>query len=310
MKHFLSLENIDKDVLLSLINEAVLFKKDRPSYGRLFLDGKSVALLFEKPSTRTRVSFEVGVLEMGGKTIFLSSFEVGLGKREAIKDVARTLSRYVHALIIRTFAHSSVEELAAYSTVPVINALSDFLHPCQALSDMFTIRERFGRLEGINLCFIGDANNVFRSLAYACAKLGVRMHYACPKKYGPDSGFVEKINSIAQENGYGEILSGSNDLKEAVAESDVLYTDVWASMGQEKELLERQKAFASYQINEQLLFVAKEDAVVMHCLPAHRGEEITDEIIESPRSIVFDQAENRLHMQKAVLTRVLGQEGM
>ncbi len=306
MRHFLSIKDVEKEDLLDILSQAELFKQQRPEFGRGFLQDKFVAILFEKPSTRTRVSFEVGINEMGGKSIFLSSFEVGLGKREAIKDVARTLSRYVHLIVVRTFLHNSITELSNFSSVPVVNALTDYLHPCQALADVFTIKERFGSLDKRTLCFIGDFNNVFRSLAFASAKFGMKMIYSTPKKYRPDDEFLSIVANTAKENGFENPLALISNPAEAVRNADVIYTDVWASMGQESEQTERKKAFAPYQINDKLLNEARPDAVVMHCLPAHRGEEITDSVIEGPRSIVFDQAENRLHIQKAVLNYVSG----
>ena len=305
MRHFLSIKDVEKEDLLDILSQAELFKQQRPEFGRDFLQDKFVAILFEKPSTRTRVSFEVGINEMGGKSIFLSSFEVGLGKREAIKDVARTLSRYVHLIVVRTFLHDSIRELSNFSSVPVVNALTDYLHPCQALADVFTIKERFGSLDKRTLCFIGDFNNVFRSLAFASAKFGMKMIYSTPKKYRPDDEFLSIVANTAKKNGFDNPLALIGNPAEAVRNADIIYTDVWASMGQESEQTERKKAFVPYQINDKLLNEVRSDAVVMHCLPAHRGEEITDSVIEGPRSIVFDQAENRLHVQKAVLNYVL-----
>ncbi len=254
------------------------------------LQGKTVAMIFEKPSTRTRVSFEVGVYQLGGHAVLLSDATVQLGRRESIADVARTLSRYVNGIVIRTFEHEKVLELAKYSSVPVINALSDHSHPCQALADVYTIMEKKGDIKGLNVVFVGDGNNVSRSLNVLAKKSGMNFYLCCPKGYELEDC---------------EIL---HDPKEAAKMADVLYTDVWTSMGQEKESAKRKKAFKNYQLNKELLSHAKKDVLVMHCLPAHRGEEITDDVIDSGSSIVFDQAENRLHAQKAVMMILMGEK--
>ena len=253
------------------------------------LRGKTVAMIFEKPSNRTRVSFEVGMFQLGGHAVSLSESMLQIGTRESEADVARTLSRYVDCIIYRTFEHSKVEGMAKYSTVPVINALSDKAHPCQALADIFTIREKFG-VRKIKIVFVGDGNNVARSLNELCKKTGIKFLLCCPKGYEMEDCEI------------------SYDPQNAVKDADVIYTDVWASMGQEKETKKRKKDFAGFQVNSKLLKAAKKNTLIMHCLPAHRGEEITADAIESKNSIVFDQAENRLHVQKAVLVKLLSGE--
>jgi ornithine carbamoyltransferase len=265
------------------------------------MEGKTLALIFEKSSLRTRVSFEVAMHQLGGDSIYLSRHDVELGQREAVKDVARTLSRYVHAVSLRTFGQEVVEEMARHSTIPIINALSDAYHPCQALTDLFTIREKLGRLEGLTLSYIGDANNVARSLACLSTRLGINFRIASPVGYTMSPAFVEEVEHRSQR----KAILLTNDPVEAAKGADVLYTDTWVSMGQEEEAEIRRKAFRDYQINNSLLRWAKEGALVMHCLPAHRGEEVTDEVLDGPHSIVFDQAENRLHVQKGILKFLL-----
>lgn len=267
--------------------------------------GKTLALLFEKPSLRTRLSFEVAMRGLGGDCIYLSPQEVGLGGREPVSDVARVLDRYVQAIAARTFAHATVEELARYASVPVINALSDSEHPCQALADLTTICEKKGRLKGVVLAFVGDGNNVAASLALAAAMAGMRFRIASPPGYGLPPAVVERAQALARANG-GEVVCLLRP-EEAVAGADVVYTDVWTSMGQEAEGERRRGEFAGYQVSTALIRLAAPDAIVMHDMPAHRGEEITAEVIEGPQSVVFDQAENRLHAQKAVLALVLSE---
>ena len=262
-----------------------------------------MAMIFEKPSTRTRVSFEIGMWQLGGLAINLDQQAIGLGSRESIPDVARTLSRFADALLIRTFAHEKVIELAKYSRVPVINALSDLLHPCQALADIFTINEK-KNLKGLKMAYIGDGNNVCHSLMLACAKVGINLTVAVPKGFEPKKEIVDLAFADAKQ--IGVQINILNDPIVAAKDADVIYTDVWASMGQEKQARARKKKFAKFQVNQQLVALAKDDVMIMHCLPAHRGEEITDEIVDGPKSVVFDQAENRLHVQKAILTLLLG----
>ncbi len=263
------------------------------------LEDKTLAMIFEKPSLRTRVSFEVAMSQLGGRAIHLSQHAVGLGKREAIKDFALVLSRYVDAIMIRTAAHQNVTDLAEWSSVPVINGLSDHLHPCQAMGDLLTIEEKLGRLEGVKLVFVGDGNNVARSLASLSLMTGARFTLACPADFQFTSEFLQEIGWQSKEHP-GEV-SMTEDLGAAVKDADIIYTDVWASMGQEAAAEKRQQAFVPYQLNAELLSKADKKALVMHCLPAHRGQEITDEVMDGAQSIVYDQAENRLHVQKGIL---------
>ncbi|MCM8792047.1 MAG: ornithine carbamoyltransferase [Candidatus Omnitrophica bacterium] len=268
------------------------------------LRGKILGLIFEKPSCRTRVSFEVSMFELGGYSIYLGPQEINLGIRESIKDVAQTLSRYLHGIVIRTFAHGNVIEMAKYASIPVINGLSDFSHPCQVLSDLYTIKEKFKKLKGIKLTYVGDGNNnVCHSLLYACPKVGINLRIACPSKYAPDSNVVKEAERLADSQ--GSIIELFNCPFEAVKDADIIYTDVWTSMGKESERDIRRKIFRNFQVNKNLLSYNKKNCLIMHCLPAHRGEEITDEIIDSKNSIVFDQAENRLYIHKAILIRLL-----
>jgi ornithine carbamoyltransferase len=265
------------------------------------LEGKTLAMIFEKPSTRTRVSFEVGMYQLGGHALSLNPQDTQLGRGEAIADTARVLSRYVDGIMIRTFAQERVEEMARFASIPVINGLSDLLHPCQILSDIFTIWERRGQYRGVKVAYVGDGNNVANSWINGALRLGFDLWLACPPGYGPN----EKILSRAQKEGSSQIIL-THDPKEAVEGAHVINTDVWASMGQEGERAERIKAFQGYQVNADLVRRARQDVLVMHCLPAHRGEEITDEVMDGPHSVVFDQAENRLHVQKAILTLLMG----
>jgi ornithine carbamoyltransferase len=268
------------------------------------LSGKTLALVFEKSSMRTRVSFEVAMLQLGGHSIYLSRGDIDLGKREPVKDGARVLSRYVDGIAARVFAHATVEELAAHSTVPVINALSDKAHPCQALGDIMTVEEKFSSLEGVKLAYIGDANNVARSLAVICAKLGIHYAIACPRPYQFDAEFQRRVRELAVAS--KATLEITDSPGEAAAGADVLYTDTWVSMGQEAELERRLHDFQGYTIDAGKLQRASKRAIVMHCMPAYRGKEITDEVIEGPQSVVFDQAENRMHAQRALLHLLLG----
>jgi ornithine carbamoyltransferase len=266
--------------------------------------GKVLAMIFQKPSTRTRISFEVGMYQLGGSAMYLSGGDLQLGRGETVADTARVLSRYADAIMARVFAHDDILTLAKYATVPVINGLSDLLHPCQALADLLTIKEKKGALEGVKLAYVGDGNNVAHSLLYAGAAVGMHVAVATPKGYGPDAGVFKTARMDAEDT--GAVLTVHHDPGEAMKDADVVYTDVWASMGQEAEHKKRMKIFAPFQVNAEFLSLAKNDAIVMHCLPAHRGEEITDEVVDSGASVVFDQAENRLHAQKAVLTLLVG----
>lgn len=305
-KNFLSLQDFSPEELRFLLETAKdLKKKLKRGESHDVLKGKSLAMIFQKPSLRTRVSFEVGMQQLGGHAIYLGPSDIQLGKRETIEDGARTLSRYVDGIMARVFAHSDVKELAEYATVPVINALSDLLHPCQGLGDLLTVWEKKGKLRGVKLAFIGDGNNVCNSLLFGCSKLGVNISVGCPKKYEPPKEIVEMALENSEKSGAKiEILTSPED---AVREADVIYTDVFVSMGFEKEREERIKLFLpKYQVNKELVTLAKKDYIFMHDLPAHRGEEVTSEIIDDPKySAVWDQAENRLHVQKAILTLIL-----
>ena len=269
----------------------------------LLLKGKTLAMIFEKPSTRTRVSFEVGMWQLGGYALYLSASDLQLGRGETIADTAQVLSRYVNGIMARVFAHRTILDLVKYSRVPVINGLSDFTHPCQGLADLFTIYEKKGRLSGLKLAYVGDGNNVAHSLLYGCSKVGMNITLACPKGYEPDPEVVSEAKEEGRRSGCK--VNVINDPKEAVRGADVIYTDVWASMGKEKEHEQRNKVFKAYQINGKLVKGAKKDYLFMHCLPAHRGEEVTDEVADSRNSVIFDQAENRLHTQKAVMALMM-----
>ena len=303
-RDLISIADMSPQDIRRVVDTARMMKSGRPSS---VLKGKTLALLFEKPSLRTRVSFDVAMQQLGGHAVYLSPAEVGLGEREPVADVARVLSRYVDAIAARTFAQETVEELARWADVPVINALSDGEHPCQALADLLTIYEKKGRWRGLVLSFVGDGNNVARSLMLGSALAGMDFRIASPQGYGISTELVDKAKSLAAAS--GAAVACVESPQEAVSGADVVYTDVWTSMGQEKERAERQRAFGGYQVNAELLALASPDAIVMHDLPAHRGEEIADEVIEGPQSVIFDQAENRLHAQKAVLSLILGGEG-
>ena len=267
------------------------------------LKGKTLAMIFEKPSTRTRVSFEVGMWQLGGYALYLSASDLQLGRGETIADTAQTLSRYVNGIMARVFAHQTILDLIKYSSVPVINGLSDFTHPCQGLADLFTIYEKKGRLSGLKLAYVGDGNNVAHSLILGCSKMGMEINLACPKGYEPNPKVVSKGKEEGRKSG-GRVRV-MNDPREAVRMADVIYTDVWASMGQEKEHEKRVKIFKPFQVHAKLVKEAKEDYLFMHCLPAHRGEEVTDEVADSKNSVIFDQAENRMHTQKALMALTL-----
>jgi len=287
-RDLISIANLKPREVEEIFNLTDKLKKDKAKFAKA-LSGKTLALVFQKPSNRTRVSFEVGMYQLGGYPIYLGPDEINLGVRESIKDVAKTLSRYIDAIVLRTFAHNNVLEMAKYATVPVINGLSDFSHPCQALADIYTIKEKLKHLKGLTLAYVGDGNNVCNSLLYACAKVGMNMNVATPKGYEPD----------------GVVIKLFHQPEDAVKNADIIYTDVWASMGQEKEAAKRKKVFKNFQVNKKLVNLAKKNCLIMHCLPAHRGEEITDEIIESKNSVIFDQAENRMHVQKAILIKLM-----
>ena len=280
-----------------------LKKKQKLGEPHESLKGKTLAMIFSKASTRTRVSFETGFHQLGGHPIYMSEATSQIGRGEPVKDTARVLSRFVDGIMIRTFSHEAVKELADYATVPVINGLTDLLHPCQALTDMFTILEYKDVLKGRKLVYVGDGNNMAHSLMFACAKVGMNMVCASPKGYQPDSHIVAQAKMDAAITGC--TITVQEDMEDAAKGADVLYTDVWASMGEEAQREERKKALHDYQINQHLLDLARPDAMVLHCLPAHRGEEITDDVIEGPHSAVFDEAENRLHVQKAIMALLM-----
>ena len=301
-RHVLTVAELSAAELTRCFALAARCKRSRAT-GRNALAGKTVALVFQKPSVRTRVSFEVAARRLGGSSIYLGPDDAQLDRREPVKDVARTLSRYVDGIVARTFSHRQAEEFARYATVPVINGLSELHHPCQALADLFTMQERFGRLKGVVLSYVGDGNNVLHSLAQGASVLGVHLRVATPRGYRPDPSIWTAL--ARQAKAHRARVSWSDDPREAVRGADVIYTDVWTSMGQERERAARRKAFRAFQVNRALVALANPRAVVMHCLPAHRGEEITQDVLESPRSIVFDQAENRLHVQQALLLMLL-----
>lgn len=303
-KDIISVKDLSLQELESIFVLTDKLKKNKNKFSKV-LTGKTIALIFQKPSNRTRVSFEVGMYQLGGNAIYLSPEEINLGVRESIHDVSKTLSRYVDGIVLRTFEHANVVEMAKHATVPVINGLSDFSHPCQALADVYTVKEKLKKAKVITLTYIGDGNNVCNSLIFACSKLGININIATPKGYEPKPEVINESRLIAKIKGSN--INIYNDPILAVKEADVIYTDVWASMGQEVEAEERKKAFKDFQINSNLVKNAKESVLIMHCLPAHRGQEITDEVIDSPNSVVFDEAENRMHVQKAILIKLLGE---
>lgn len=297
-KDLITLLDCSDAEVVSLIDSADRLKREKGKL-RTELKGKSVALIFQKPSNRTRVSFAVGVYQLGGHSIYLGPDEISLGKRESTYDVAKTLERYVHCIVARVFNHSDIVELAQTARVPVINALCDLHHPCQALADIQTIREQFGRFKNLTVAYVGDGNNVFHSLMIACAKVGINVRFAGPKGYDPNPEILKQAQAIARKNGVS--IECHRDARKAVKGAHVIYADVWVSMGQEKETARRIKEFKGYQINGELLKAVDKNYIFMHCLPAHRGLEVTADIIDGKHSVIFDQAENRLHAQKAVL---------
>ena len=305
MRHFLDLLDLTPKEIASLLEKTAQLKKAHERGRRKpLLLGRVLGLVFEKPSLRTRVSFQTAIAQLGGASVFLAGTEVGLGSRESVPDFARVVSRYVDAVVLRTFHHDTVEAFAAHSSCPVINGLSDYYHPCQALADLFTMQEVFKKLTGRTLVFVGDGNNVARSLAIGCGKVGVRFVLAAPEGYGFDESFLKLYHQHLPK---GELLQNGEPRK-AVRSADVIYTDVWTSMGQEQEQDRRLRRFAPYQVNADLLALAPSHARVMHCLPAHRGQEVTSDVLDGDRSIVFDQAENRMHAQKALLVWLLGKK--
>jgi ornithine carbamoyltransferase len=302
MRHFLDLIDLSSDELHDLLNASARLKKQHAKHKTpMKLLGRVLGLVFDKPSLRTRVSFQAAIAQLGGASVFMAGQEVGLGSRESVADVARTISQYVDAVVLRTFHHDTVEAFAAHSACPVINGLSDYHHPCQALADLFTMQELFGKLDGRTLVFVGDGNNVARSVALACGKLGVHFILAAPEGYHFDELFVETYRKVLPKTE----LTQNGDPRHAVHEADVIYTDVWTSMGQEAERELRRKKFADFQVNAELLALAPKRARVMHCLPAHRGEEVTSDVMDGEQSVVFQQAGNRMHAQKALLKWLL-----
>jgi ornithine carbamoyltransferase len=301
-RDLISVKDLSSEEVGGILNLADKIKNSKDAFANS-LTGKTLALIFQKPSNRTRVSFEVGMFQLGGYSIYLGPDEINLGIRESIKDVAKTLSRYVDGIVLRTFEHKNVLDLARFATVPVINGLSDLLHPCQALADIYTIKEKLKMIEGITLTYVGDGNNVCNSLLHACAKVGINMNIATPKGYAPDKSIIDESREIAETK--NAAINLFTDAKKAVKGASVIYTDVWTSMGQEKEAKIRRKIFKDFQVNRELVKLAKKNALIMHCLPAHRQEEITDEVMESENSVIFDQAENRMHVQKAILIKLL-----
>jgi len=303
-RDFLTVHDFSKEELNEILQFALQLKQEKKDgLEHHLLRGKTLGMIFQKASTRTRVSFEVGMYQLGGYALFLSATDLQIGRGEPVKDTARVLSRYLDGIMIRTFDHREAEELAAFADIPVINGLTDLLHPCQAMADLLTILEHKGKLAGLKLAYLGDGNNVAHSLLLACSKLGLNVAVASPKGYEMQPAIVAKAKDSAVASGANIMLT--TDPLEAVAGADILYTDVWASMGQEAEHQLRLQAFQHYQLNQELLEKAADNAMVLHCLPAHRGEEISDEVIEGRQSRVFDQAENRLHVQKAIMAKLI-----
>lgn len=300
MKHLLKLVDLDKGDILDILNLADQLKyENQHGIEHHHLKGKTLGMIFQKSSTRTRVSFETGIYQLGGQALFLSNRDLQIGRGEPVQDTARVLSRYLDGIMIRTFAQKEVEDLAEYGSIPIINGLTDYCHPCQVLADLMTIREYKKSFDGLKFCFIGDGNNMANSLIVGAISMGMECAIACPKDYQPDA----QIMAWAKENG---TFTCSEDILACAKDADVVYTDVWASMGQEEEKAEREKIFKNYQINDEVMAAAKPDAMVLHCLPAHREEEITAKVFEAHANEIFDEAENRLHAQKAVLVKLLG----
>lgn len=300
MKHLLKLADLDKGDILDILNLADQLKyENQHGIEHHHLKGKTLGMIFQKSSTRTRVSFETGMYQLGGQALFLSNRDLQIGRGEPVQDTARVLSRYLDGIMIRTFAQKEVEDLAEYGSIPIINGLTDYCHPCQVLADLMTIREYKKSFDGLKFCFIGDGNNMANSLIVGAISMGMECAIACPKDYQPDA----QIMAWAKENG---TFTCSEDILACAKDADVVYTDVWASMGQEEEKAEREKIFKDYQINDEVMAAAKPDAMALHCLPAHREEEITAKVFEAHANEIFDEAENRLHAQKAVLVKLLG----
>lgn len=299
MKHLLKLQDLSKEDILDILNLADQLKyENHNGIEHHLLKGKTLGMIFQKSSTRTRVSFETGMYQLGGQALFLSNRDLQIGRGEPIQDTARVLSRYLDGIMIRTFEQKEVEDLAEYGSIPIINGLTDYCHPCQVLADLMTIREHKMSFDGLKFCFIGDGNNMANSLIVGAITMGMECAIACPDEYKPDAEIIK----WAQENGK---FTCTSDILACAKDADVLYTDVWASMGQEQEKAEREKIFKDFQINDSVMAVAKEDAMVLHCLPAHREEEITAKVFEEHADEIFDEAENRLHAQKAVLVKLM-----
>lgn len=301
MKHLLKMLDLSKEEILDILNLADQLKyENKNGIEHHILKGKTLGMIFQKSSTRTRVSFETGMYQLGGQALFLSNRDLQIGRGEPVQDTARVLSRYLDGIMIRTFEQKEVEDLAKYGSIPIINGLTDFCHPCQVLADLMTIREFKGRFEGLKMCYIGDGNNMANSLIVGGLKVGMEVSIACPKDYQPAAEVVEFAK------GYGDKFSMTDVPLEAAKDADVLFTDVWTSMGEEAETEKRKIAFKGYQINDDIMAVAKADAMVQHCLPAHREEEITEKVFEAHANEIFEEAENRLHAQKAVMVKVMG----
>ena len=300
MKHLLKLSDLTDKEILEILNLADQLKYERKhNIAHRHLEGKTLGMIFQKSSTRTRVSFETGMYQLGGQALFLSNRDLQIGRGEPVQDTARVLSRYLDGIMIRTFEQKEVEDLAKYGSIPVINGLTDYCHPCQILADLMTIREYKGSFKGLKACFVGDGNNMANSLIVGCLKVGMSFTLACPKGYEP----CEDILQFAKN--YGDKFTMTTDIMTAAKDADVLLTDVWASMGQEEEKAKREKAFAGYQINDAVMSVAHKDALVLHCLPAHREEEITEKVFEAHAAEIFEEAENRMHAQKAVMVKLM-----
>lgn len=300
MKHLLKMLDLSKEEIFDILNLAVKLKtENKNKIEHHILKGKTLGMIFQKSSTRTRVSFEVGMYQLGGQALFLSSNDLQIGRGEPVQDTARVLSRYLDGIMIRTFAQKEVEDLAKYGSIPIINGLTDFAHPCQVLADLMTIKEFKGKFEGLKMCFIGSGNNMANSLIVGGLKVGMKVSIACPKDYKPD----EEVINFTKE--YEDKFTITESVEEASKDSDILFTDVWASMGEEKEAEKRRKILKCYQINDTVMSLAKSDAIVQHCLPAHRGEEITEKVFEEHADEIFEEAENRLHVQKAVMVKLM-----
>ena len=303
-RNLISIDDLSREEVAQILETAEIIKlRHYSKESQPVLKGKILGMIFQKPSLRTRVSFETGMIQLGGEAIYLGPDDIKLGQREATKDIAQVLSRYVDGIMARTFSHKVILDLAKFATVPVINGLSNLFHPCQVLGDLLTIKEKKGKLSGLKLAYIGDGNNVAHSLIFGSVKVGMNIVLATPSGYEPRSEIIEKAQVDAKKIGsWIEII---NEPEKAVEEADIIYTDVWTSMGFEEEKEVRKSAFKSYQVNQNLLSKAKDDVIILHCLPAHRGEEITDEVMDGPNSVVIEQAENRLHAQKAILALLL-----